>query len=167
MAQLRSDYPKREFAVQYRETDFNFVCRLLEEEGIYFAFEYADSDTLVLMDSQGAHKATPLLEVPFHAGAGSPLSIDYLTSWSVDREVQPGKYVLDAYDWQKPKLKMSSQGLPEIEKPNDLGGYEAFDYAAYASPGDGELYAKARIEELHTKYEQYEGRGCVLPCAPG
>lgn len=167
--QLRGDYPTKEFAVQYRETDFNFVCRLLEQEGIYFAFEYGDGEhTLVLMDSYGAHKATPPLEVPFYSQAVAINDADCFTSWLVEREIQPGKYVIDEYDWFKPQVKMSGQGLPAIQKPHDLAGYEMFDYPGeYAKPGDGEQYAKTRIEELHAKYEQFSGRGCVRLCAPG
>jgi type VI secretion system secreted protein VgrG len=167
--QLRSDYPKREFAVQYRETDFNFVCRLFEQEGIYFAFEYDDGrNTLVLMDSYGAHKATPALEVPFQAASSAPIDQDHISTWAVNREIQPGKYVIDDYAWEKPRLKMSGEGLPALKKSHDLADFEIYDYPGeYDKPDDGTQYAKTRIEELHTKYEQFSGGGTCRLSAPG
>jgi len=57
--ELGASYPRREYCVQYRESDFNFVCRLLEEEGIYFYFTHADGKhTMVLADGYGAHATT-------------------------------------------------------------------------------------------------------------
>src|SRR5262245_60637342 len=40
--QLQGSYDPREYCVQYRETDFSFVSRLLEEEGIFYFFEHTD-----------------------------------------------------------------------------------------------------------------------------
>ena len=53
-------YPPREYCVQYRETDFNFISRLLEDEGIFYFFEHdADKHTLVLADQPTAFVACP------------------------------------------------------------------------------------------------------------
>ena len=55
---LTGTYRKREYCVQYRETDFNFVSRLMEEEGIYFYLEHGDGRHVVkLVDSYSGHKA--------------------------------------------------------------------------------------------------------------
>src|SRR5258706_8527659 len=55
---LSGTYPKREYCVQYRETDFNFVSRLMEQEGIYYYFKHTNGhNILVLADSISAHKA--------------------------------------------------------------------------------------------------------------
>ena len=165
--QLRSDYPKREFNVQYRETDFNFVCRLFEQEGIYFAFEYDNGrNTLVLMDSLGAHKATPALDVPFYSGSNAPADKDHITAWAVNREIQPGKYTIDDFNYEKPRLKMSGEGL--LKEPHDLAEFEIYDYPGeYDKQADGAQYAKTRIEELHARYEQFSGDGNVRLSAPG
>src|SRR5256885_1401981 len=150
--QLRSDYPKREFNVQYRETDFNFVCRLLEQEGIYFAFEYDNGkNKLLLMDSLGAHQkrtkdavgASPF-EVEFHANTRIATVGECLTAWSVSREIQSGKYTIDDFDYLKPKVKMSGEGI--TKEAHDLAEYEIYDYPGeYAKPAEGTQYAKTRI----------------------
>src|SRR5690606_4552809 len=66
-ARLTRTYPQREYCVQYRESDFHFISRLLEEEGIYYFFEHAQGKhTLILADSAVAHKAVPSYEsIPY------------------------------------------------------------------------------------------------------
>ena len=52
--------PTLEYCVQYRETDFNFVSRLMEQYGIYYFFEHSDGKhTLVLADAKSSHKTVP------------------------------------------------------------------------------------------------------------
>jgi type VI secretion system secreted protein VgrG len=172
---LTGSYPKREFNVQYRETDFNFVCRLLEQEGIYFCYEYDNGrNTLILMDAPGAHQkrtkdvtgvAAPF-QVAFHDAAKGQMDKDHISAWSVNREIQPGKYTIDDFDYLKPRAKMSGEGV--VTQPHDLAEFEIYDYPGeYDTPGDGTQYAKARIEELHTRYEQFSGSGNVRVMAPG
>jgi type VI secretion system secreted protein VgrG len=167
--QLGADYPKKEFCVQYRETDFNFVCRLLEQEGIYFAFEYDDGkNTLMLMASQGAHKTLPTLEALFHQDLAAHRDKDCYDSWSAAREIQPGRYLIDDYDCMTPRVAMLGDGLPEIKKTHDLAEFEIYDYPGeYDKPAEGTQYAKTRIEELHTKFETFFGAGNARQTAPG
>src|SRR5208282_303386 len=57
---LSASHSQREYCVQYRETDFNFVSRLMEQEGIYYFFEHQeDKHTMVLADSISAHNPFP------------------------------------------------------------------------------------------------------------
>jgi len=54
---LNADYAPREFCVQYRETDFDFISRLMEDEGIFYFFVHEDNNhKLVLGDDKGAHQ---------------------------------------------------------------------------------------------------------------
>src|SRR5438132_426142 len=60
--QLRGQYEPREYCVQYRETDFDFASRLMEEEGIYYFFKHTKSgDKMIIADSSVAHVAVPVL----------------------------------------------------------------------------------------------------------
>jgi type VI secretion system secreted protein VgrG len=167
--QLRGKYPKREFCVQYRETDFNFVCRLLEQEGIFLVHEYEDGKhTVVLADSEASYKK-PAVEVPFHQqGTAAASPKDPLGSWGAWRQIVAGKYVLGDFDFEKPRLPMEGVGLPDPAKENDLAEFEIYDYPGeYATPADGAQLAKTRIEEVHTKYATYFGAGRAREVAPG
>ena len=95
--------------MQYRETDFNFVSRLMEEEGIYYYFRHTDGhNTVVLTDSTGKHTATPGYEkIPFI----SPEQVvrpelEHISSWDFSREIQPGVYVHDDYDLERPSVEL-------------------------------------------------------------
>ncbi|MCP6134070.1 contractile injection system protein, VgrG/Pvc8 family, partial [Klebsiella pneumoniae] len=65
---LSRSYREREYCVQYRETSFDFVSRLMEEEGIYYFFRHEqERHVLVLADAYGAHLQAPGYEsVPFY-----------------------------------------------------------------------------------------------------
>src|SRR5262249_34443616 len=87
-------FEKREYCVQYRETDFHFVSRLMEQYGIFYFFEHKeDKHTLVLANSPTAHRPCP--EQPRtwydHAG-GTFVDEDVITSWQMEQELRPGKY---------------------------------------------------------------------------
>src|ERR1019366_9308997 len=87
---LQATYDPREFCVQYRETDFNFVSRLMEQEGIYYFFEHTDGKhTLVLADSIAAHNPFPdYAVVAFHEmEEGGEREV--VTDWTMEKEVQP------------------------------------------------------------------------------
>ena len=164
--QLRKDYPKREFNVQYRETDFNFVCRLFEQEGIYFAHEYDNARcSLVLMDSLSAHTNLPGVTVPFSEdGAQS----DCITHWWVNREIQPGKYSLGDFNFHTSRDPMTGEGLPETAKEHDLARFEYYDFPGeFEKLAEGNAYARMRLQELHAQYERYTGSGNVREVAPG
>jgi type VI secretion system secreted protein VgrG len=172
--QLSGKYATRLYIVQYRETDFNFVCRLLEQEGIYFAFEYDNGrNTLVLMDSGGNGTQ---LEVPFHEPSSGTMDQDHMSSWAVSREIQPGKYTIADFNYMKPRVPWSgdqpiaqSHALAEKFEMYDYPGGE-YDDALNGADSDPkwiEQYAKTRIEELHARYEQFSGGGNERRCAPG
>src|SRR5437870_4133074 len=89
---LTGKYSQREYCVQYRETDFNFVSRLIEQEGIYYFFEHENGKhTLVLADSISAHKPfTGYAEVTFHElEKGAATGREVITNWVMEKEVQP------------------------------------------------------------------------------
>src|SRR4051812_2148386 len=82
---LSATYEKREYCVQYRETDFNFVSRLMEQEGIYYFFQHEDGKhTLMIADSISAHKASPgYADVTFHELGKGAMGREVITEWTV------------------------------------------------------------------------------------
>src|SRR5690606_30893621 len=91
---LSGDYREWEYLVQYRETDFNFASRLMEQEGIYYFFTHENGKhVLVLADSMGAHEPYPgFEELIFRGNVSGERLAYYVHSWSVGKEVKPGAY---------------------------------------------------------------------------
>ena len=107
---LTGSYPPREFCVQYRETDFNFVSRLLEHCGIYYYFEHENGKhTMVLADSPGEHKPVPLQpKARYHASQGAVATDeDVVTGWGIHQAVRPGKYALQDFNFETPSTNLA------------------------------------------------------------
>ena len=153
-------YAEREYCVQYRETDFNFVSRLMEEEGIYFYFTHENGKHhLVLADSPSAHDKFPGYEqIPYHPEQGGidKSRADHIHEWTFAREVQPGVHVLTDYDFKKSKADLLVKS--SIKMPHAHAGYERFDYPGhFVEIGNGEHLVRSRMEERRARFEGFEG----------
>ena len=153
--ELTGSYRKWTYCVQYRETDFNFISRLLEQEGIYYYVRHTDGhNTVVFTDSTSKHVATSGYEtLPFV----SPEQVvrpelEHISRWEFGREIQPGVYVHDDYDLERPSVELKTRKvLTRSYAPSD---YEVYDYPGlYLQKPDGEQYAGVRIDELGTQFE--------------
>lgn len=158
---LSGSYAPREYCVQYRETDFNFVSRLMEEEGIYYYFTHEkDKHHLVLADSSNAHDQFPGYEnIPYHVdtGAMDRSRKDHIHAWSFTREVQPGAYELTDYDFKKPKADLRVKSI--LKESHSRAEYEFFDYPGhYVETSAGDNLVRQRIEEHHARFERCEGK---------
>jgi type VI secretion system secreted protein VgrG len=99
---IQGTFHPRDYCVQYRETDFNFVSRLLEEEGIYYYFKHADgSHKLVLANKPQSHM--DLGEVSYGEMPGDDRSNERIDSWEKAQELRSGKYTLWDYCFEKPE----------------------------------------------------------------
>ena len=153
--ELTASYRKRTYCVQYRETDFNFVSRLMESEGIGYYFRHTDGhDTLVLTDSTSKHTAPESCAKLSFVGPEEQVKpeLEHISAWDYSREIQPGVYVHDDYDLERPSVELkTSKVLPRTYKPSD---YEVYDYPGeYLERADGEQYASVRIDELGSQFE--------------
>lgn len=166
---LTKTYRVRDYCVQYRETDFNFVQRLMEEEGIYYYFKHTQSShTLVMADSYSGHEAFPGYESIeyFPPSANETRETDHIYEWRLTRDIQPGKYVVTDYDFTKPRAALQTQYVQKREIPKSE--YEVFDYpGGYTVTSDGDHYARARLESLQSQYERMNGVGNARGLAVG
>ncbi|MHC4469338.1 MAG: type VI secretion system Vgr family protein [Planctomycetota bacterium] len=159
---LNGSYREWEYNVQYRETDFNYVSRLMEQEGIYYYFKHEEEKhTLVLADDPGSHEPiSGYEEVPFVFGGDEKSFADYLQSASLSHELQPCAYALTDYDFEKPKTDLKV--MRNVKRDHAKADYEMFDFPGeYLVAADGEGYALRRIEELQAQYERLRGAGPV------
>jgi len=156
---LYGSYRKRTYCVQYRESDFQFVARLLEEEGIYWFFEHGEgTHKLMLVDDIGALAPAEGAEtLPFHALAGgAPPDVDYVSGWSGTREVRTGKSVLTSYDFERPSTPLRVE--QSHARSHSLDDYEQFDFEGdYTQKGDGQHLADVRLDEQQARFERLAG----------
>ena len=166
---LSESYRTWVYCVQYRETDFNFVSRLMEQEGIYYFFEHEDGKhTLVLADGFSSHKETQgYEELPYYPpDPDVRRERDHVYDWSFHKSVQPGKYALRDFNFEQPKASMDARSA--VAREYAEADHEIYDYPGeYDVVGDGETYAGVRIQELQTGYERAEGVGNARGLATG
>jgi type VI secretion system secreted protein VgrG len=165
---LSQSYVKREYCVQYRETDFNFVSRLMEQEGIYYFFEHENGKhTLVLADSISAHKPAPdYAEIIFHELEKGGTGREAITDWSVEKEVQPVASALNDFDFKKPKTSLRSS--TNLTRQHGMAQFEIYDYPGeYLEHSEGDRLADVRLNELQTQYETLHGQTNVRGIVTG
>ena len=160
---LQGSYSKREYCVQYRETTFDFVSRLMEEEGIYYYFTHEKGKhTLVLADAPSSHQTASGYEtVPYRAPIkGKKEDHDRIFAWSLSRSVQSGAVALDDYDFTRPKADLMVKRSSPASHPHAKG--EVFAYPGdYTVAADGNHYAAVRMDELKSAHERVHVDGHV------
>jgi type VI secretion system secreted protein VgrG len=166
---LTGRYAKREYCVQYRETDFNFVSRLMEEEGIYYYLEHGDGrHVMKLVDSYSGHKALEnAASIPYYPPHGRTHADEqYIRSFTCTQSIQPGAVALDDYDFTKPKADLTVKA--KLIEAHERADYEVFDYPGeYAEIDDGEHYVRARVDELHAEFDRARAECNVREIAVG
>jgi type VI secretion system secreted protein VgrG len=156
---LFQKYRKWTYCVQYRESDFNFIARLLEHEGIYWYFDHTGGQhKLMLVDSASVHNTTPGRDsLPYYSNTGQrPPDLDYISVWASAFEVEPGRMALTDYDFERPATALLTED--RRARSYDLSDAEVFDFpGGYLQTPDGAHYAETRIEELQTPHQLYSG----------
>ena len=138
----QGSFPTREYCVQYRETDFNFISRLLEEEGIFYFFEHTDDiHTLVLANAQSAVKDCPKqFTVRYSQTTGGVQEDETISRLEQEIRIHTGAVSLTDYDFEKPGTSL----LTSLS--GNLPG-EDYDYPGkYVTKGDGDRYARIRLD---------------------
>ena len=162
---LKESYGPVEYCVQYRETDLDFVSRLLEEEGIFYFFEHDDrKHLLVFADGPVAYKEIAgESAVTYNFSQGLAPKEECVYRFSFTRQVRSGKVTRRDYNFEKPGLDLTS---PEQAKVH--GKLEVYDYPGrYEEPDRGKRLSRVRLEESMTYYEVAEGESTCVRLVPG
>jgi len=171
--QTTGTYRKREYCVQYRESDFNFVSRLMEEEGIFYFFKHeAGKHTLVLADKPGAQ--VPMLglsELTYYDDSNPDHRVPSVSNWRWSREVRSGKAAVRDRSFFKPEDTFEKLEAAQVRHAQ--GALEVYDYPAGLPtyPDEGSVgglaaeaagIAKRRIEELRSRFALAQGETSVI-----
>ncbi len=142
------NYDKIKYCVQYRETDFVFVSRLMEQYGIYYYFEHQDGQhTMVLANSRASHSAVPdLPQVKYHIQTEAYRRVEQqIDSWVSDRRFCTGKIEFNDYDYLKPPKQLRAP--KEASENYKRSRFEVYDYPGkYDEQDKGKNFAQFRLE---------------------
>ncbi|MCP3944860.1 MAG: type VI secretion system tip protein VgrG [Desulfobacteraceae bacterium] len=164
--QTTKAYEPREYCVQYRETDYNFICRLMEEEGIYFYFEHSENNHLIIFtDSKSSHKAIKGdSNINFITrGSLTNKQTEYVTSIKKSCKIQTGKVSIKDYNFQKPSYKLSAENTGD-----KFTNHEKYDYPGYFyNDSVGKIKSTANIENQNAYSNNFNGTSLVPRFIPG
>ncbi|NUP05732.1 MAG: type VI secretion system tip protein VgrG [Polyangiaceae bacterium] len=94
------DYKERKYRVQYAESDYAFLCRVLEDAGISFYFDDGQESKLVLTDAPEKDEAR-VPQIPFVATPNERVAHEFVTGLRVMQQVRPGKYTVRDHDYRR------------------------------------------------------------------
>lgn len=180
---LQDTYKPREYCVQYQESDFDFISRLLEEEGIYYYFRHEkDKHTLVLADTRTSHKVFPKYEkIPYvEPDKSAAARIEHINKWAHSQEFRTGAYALNDYDFENPRADNQvksaasrSHARAKLEYYEPVGTFVHAHDTKDGGKGDpdaaarAEAFVKLRLEERQSEYERATGGGNARGIAVG
>ena len=157
---LQGNFYKRGYCVQYRETDFHFVSRLLEDEGIHYFFEHGKGKhTLVMTDNPGENKPCPQQKTArYQRAASGKADEDLIQEFQEKMEVVPTAFTLNDYNFEVPKTDLKVN-VPSNKKLTDRD-CEIYDYpGCYETKSKGDRFANIRMQGEEAKIAVFTGVG--------
>jgi len=142
-------YEEIKYCVQYRETDFAFVSRLMEQYGIYYFFEHQDGQhKMMLADSYASHsKVKDLPTVKYNSQTVAYNRAEqHIHSWISDRRFCTGKVELRDYDYLQPNVLKAKK---DVKENYARSAFEVYDYPGKYDKQKqkmGDLFAQVRLE---------------------
>ncbi len=174
---LTDTYEKRTYCVQYRESDFDFICRLMQEEGIYYYFknelDSTNVEELILCDSVSAHGPVPghntIKYHPRQMKRGLERSRDnHIAEWSITESVTSGEVTLNDFDFLSPTMDL------KVKKAIAKGQHSRNKQEIYDYPGHyrketalGDKRAQVRMEAEAIKHMRYSAAANIRALGVG
>ncbi len=160
------DYPAPEFAMQYQETLYDYICWRMEEQGAYFYFEEKDgADKVIFADAPQSHDAgaAPTLFYAPASGLEGDRREEIIVSFSLAQTPLPRRVVLRSYDWRNPNKPVV--GMADVDV-NGLGDvYLSNEYVD--KDADAARLASIRAQELRCRGRLFHGTSSAPTLRPG
>ncbi|MCA9062806.1 MAG: type VI secretion system tip protein VgrG [Planctomycetaceae bacterium] len=167
MGGVTGSYPTLEYCVQYNESDFAFISRLMEEVGIFYFFQHSEEGhKMMIGDENGTFMAAKDGDVRFVDKLSERSYNNQIWSWHHTYEFRPGKWAHKDFNFKDPKPMSSTknslislQGNSAIEVYEYPGGFEVRD--------EGDSRAKVRMEAEEAHHDIVEGDSYCRSFSPG
>lgn len=160
---IKKAYPLINYEVQYGETDFDFIQRLMERYGIYWFFEHEDNvHRMIIVDDINIH--SPVKSKAYHclpyARSENRKEREFISCFEARKQLQSGVWRTDDFDFTKPKADLKSS--KSIKYDNDSDKLSVYEWPGnYTDPVQGAAYSQTRMEELFAQRNLSYGRGYI------
>jgi len=165
---ISGTHAKQDYCVQYNESDYHFVSRLLEEAGIYYYFTHTDkAHQFVMADAASKYVDCQESAVEFEDRFDLQFA-GQISQWEHQIEFTSGKYIQWDYNFETPDDKLETSEKTIVKSPGSVKDFEVFEYPGdYLKAADGKPIATARIESLEAPHETVAGESTCLSFSPG
>lgn len=164
-----SSLPVQEFVVQYRESTFDFISRLMEEIGVYYYHKHADgSHKLMLTDDMSSHQPLPDAATInfFEPDHSYRRTEDHIWDWQTTASFTPAAYAQRDYNFETSAADQNTRS--RLPPQHSYNNFEVYDYpGSYATAAEGRSLAAIRMQELAAAREIGQGEGNVRTLCPG
>lgn len=159
-------YDPLEYTVQYRESDFDFACRMMERHGISYHFEPKNgAHDMVLTDATEPHELLGSFPVKPYVGHHQE-DVEHLWEWRPERRMVTGGIRLTDYNFKKPTTVMEKN--QESSSTYEHGKIESFDWPGhYLEPGEGAKVSQLRLRREQGQDKRYEALGDIVGLRSG
>lgn len=170
---LQGNHPSREYCVQYRESELNFISRLMEEEGIFYFFEHDDEKhVMVIGDDPSANVAIESPNIQFNPSSGMITESEHINSFRFIQQLRPSSVVLRDFNYEDPFPPVNLVGLdsgtdyiPTWFSDQQL---EFYDYpGGFMDRNRGEELAQIRLQALRQNVQVGIGHSDCRGFLPG
>ena len=165
---VKGDHPKWDYCVQYRETDFNFVSRLMEQEGMFYFFKHEKGKhTLTIADHKGVYLDGQDADVEMHGRISAPELFDHIYTWEHHHEYRSGKWAHTDYNFETPSTSLMANTNSVVSLDSN-SKFEFYDYPGeYEKKAEGDAEVKWRMEEEEAAHERVQGESHCRSFSPG
>jgi type VI secretion system secreted protein VgrG len=167
---VQGTFEPREYCVQYRETDFAFVSRLMEEEGIFYFFEHSEGKhKLIIANEPSAHQpAANFAKYNYAPKGGTKTEAGGIGDWRQSMAFRSGKFAINDYHFQTPTADLLVNAPTVVKLPGN-SKFEMYDYPGEFAKRfdgddkmgkvrpDGERTVKLRIQEVEAQHNEITG----------
>lgn len=162
---MQGNYSPRDYCVQYRESDFDFMSRLMEEEGIFYFFEHTDAGhIMVFSDQTGVHaNISGKAQLVYHPPSTGVANEETIHPFSYREAVRSGAVVVDDFNFRKPALDLTTTQKYSVDT-----ALEIYDYPGRYDAGNGGSHiAKVRLESIQVARKIGEGESDCMRLIAG
>ncbi|WCM98404.1 type VI secretion system tip protein VgrG [Acidovorax sp. GBBC 1281] len=167
---LTRAYRSWDYCVQYGETDCAFVSRLMEHEGIYYFHQHSAGQHILTLADDIVASHSPLAGaavIPFYPPEKAAVADkENIHAWELHQSIHSGRHYNDDYDFKKPRADLSNMRQTPPGHAHDA--HEVYEWpGGYTQFGDGEAYARVRLQSSLTGQSTVRGQSRHRALAPG
>lgn len=165
---LSGEYSKWEYCAQYGETQFDFINRLMEHEGIAYHFKQTEEKALLVLgdDHIAYDPISGFASLPYHAVSGETQEENTIYGWEATHQVRPTEYASKDYNFETPRNPLLC--LAQVSREHGANDGKMFGYPGkHPTASEGERLAQIRLDELQAERDVATARTRCVGLAAG